>query len=57
MALAGGVFHQAGIPGAENLFGTVAEADFQLPGKDDYELPPGGRVPIGKIGPRPLRRS
>ena len=38
VALAGGILNQAGVAGAEDVLGAVAQADLQLPGQDDDKL-------------------
>ena len=48
MSFARGVLDQSRVTGAEDVLGAVAEADLELTGKDDDELPARRRMPVEK---------
>src|SRR5262245_27596185 len=54
VSLAGGVLHQAGVAGAEDVLGAIAEPDLQLAGEDDDELPARRGMPVERPAHRPL---
>src|SRR5439155_925240 len=54
VAFAGRVLDQAGVAGAEDVLGAVAQPDLELAGQDDHELAPRRRMPVDELTARPL---
>jgi hypothetical protein len=54
VALARRVLDEAGVARTEDLLGAVAEADLELAGQDDDELPPRRRMPVDEAPDRIL---
>ena len=52
--LARRVLDESGVARPEDVLGAVAEADLELPGKNDDELAARRRVPIEELAHRPL---
>lgn len=57
MAFASGILYQAGIAGAKDVYGAVAQPDLQLAGDDNHELASRGWMPVLEITHRGLTKA